>query len=91
MCVCVCVCVCMYVCIVCLCSENKNTTKIDSSNWKRLEGNDETSPSSTNKSRSECINPQYVSAGDQQLTVNVNDVNNQPFIDNNLTPNAIVT
>ena len=94
MCVCVRVCmyvyicmyVYMYVCIVCLCSENKNTIKIDSSSWKRLEGNDETSPSSTNKSRSECTNPQYVSAGDQKLTVNVDDVNDQPF-----TPNAIVT
>ena len=80
-----------------MCSENKNTTKIDSSSWKRLEANEfqythETSPSSTkNKSRSECTNPEYVSAGDQQLTVNVNNVNDQHFGDNNLTTNAIVT
>ena len=51
-----------------------------------------TSPLSTkNKSRSEFANPQYVSAGDQQFTVNVDDVNGQHLVDNYLTPNAIVT
>ena len=86
----------MYPCMYCLFvySENKNITKIDSSSWKRQEGNEfhETSPSSTkNKSRSECTNPQYVSAGDQQFTVNVDDVNGQHYVDNYLTTNAIVT
>ena len=47
----------------------------------------ETSPPSTkNDSRQEVTNPQYVSAGDQQFTVNANNINDQPFI-----PNAIVT
>ena len=79
-------------------SEYKNTTKIDSSSWKRHEGNElqyahKPSPSSTknNNSRQEVINLQYVSAGDQQFTVNVDDMNDQLFVDKCHTPNAIVT
>ena len=70
--------------------EYENT---DSSSWKRHKGNElqyalNTSPPSTkdNNSRQEIINLQYVSAGDQQFTVNADDINDQP-----LTPNAIVT
>ena len=36
-------------------------------------------------------NPQYISAGYQQFTVNIEYINNKCFINNYLTPNAIVT
>ena len=52
-----------------------------------------TSPSSTknNNSRQEVINLQYVSADDQQFTINADNINDEPSVDNHLTPNAIVT
>ena len=77
-------------------SENKNA---HSSSWKRHEENElqyahENSPPSTNNninSRREVINLQYVSVGDQQFTVNADDINDQPLVDNYLTPDVIAT
>ena len=77
--------------------------KTDSGNWKRCEGNGsehthETSSLSitylkdladlNNDSKREVINPQYVSVGDQQFSV---DVNEQSLVDNYDTPDVIVT
>ena len=80
--------------------------KTDSGNWKRCEGNGsehthETSSLSitdlkdladlNNDSKREVINPQYVSAGDQQFTINSVDVNDQSLVYNYITPDVIVT
>ena len=80
-------------------SENKNAMTIHSSNWKRHEENElqhahETSPPSTNNninSRLEVTNLQYASVGDQQFAVNVDDVIDQPFVYDYLTPDVIAT
>ena len=74
--------------------------KTDSGNWKRREGNGlehthETSSLSitdlNNDSKREVINPHYVSAGDQQFTINSDDVNEQSLADNYLIPDVIAT
>ena len=80
-------------------SENKNAMIIPSSNRKRHEDNEfqyphEISPPSTNNninSRREVINLHYASVGDQQFTVNADDINDQPLVDNYLTPDVIAT
>ena len=85
-----------------MCSGNRNTTT-DPGSWKRHEGNrfhtHETSllpiadlsglADLNNNSQREVKNAQYVSAGDRQFTGG--DKNNQPSVDNCLTPNAAVT
>ena len=80
-------------------SENKNAMTIHSGNWKRHEENElqhahETSPPSTNNninSRREATNLHYASVGDQQFTVNADDINDQPLAYDYLTPDVIAT
>ena len=77
-------------------SENKNA---HSNSWKRHEENElqyahENSPPSTNNninSRREVTNLHYESVGDQQLTVNADDVNDQPLVYDYHTPDVIAT
>lgn len=42
-------------------------------------------------SRCECINPDYVAAGDHQVIDNTDDTDNQPCVKNNIKPYAIFT